>query len=131
MYQPRRSLRNIQPLPNIYTAFSVDHDSNSSAEHSGKCLIREIEDGIEVVPFERSNSYSAPILSPEQAEKEVLIVSEKEMGPANKPLPRLPTTLWGRLSMKQRILALLFIQAAILLTVGFILMAAGKHRKEK
>jgi hypothetical protein len=128
MQLPRRSVKSIQPLPSIYTAFNVQNDNNnSSGEHSGKCLIRQIEDGIEVVPFERSNILSAPILSPDQAEKELFITSRRGFSPSDKPLPRLPSSLWARLSLKQRTLALLGVQLAIMLTIGLALMAAKHH----
>lgn len=127
MHLPRRSLQSIQPLPSIYTAFPANSDNNTSSVTSGKCLIRDIEDGIEVVPLERSNLLSAPILSPDQDEKEVLIMSQRKLSPSDKPLPRLPRSLWARLSLKQRILAILGVQLAMLLTIGLALMAA-KHR---
>jgi|TARA_R110002003_G_scaffold37_16_gene2222 hypothetical protein len=114
-------------LPSIYTAFPANSDNNTSSVTSGKCLIRDIEDGIEVVPLERSNLLSAPILSPDQDEKEVLIMSQRKLSPSDKPLPRLPRSLWARLSLKQRILAILGVQLAMLLTIGLALMAA-KHR---
>jgi hypothetical protein len=127
MQLPRRSVKSIQPLPSIYTAFALSNDNGNYGEHSGGCLIRHIEDGIEVVPFERSNILSAPILSPDQAEKELFITSQRELSPADKPLPRLPKSLWARLSLKQRVLALLGFQLAMMLTIGLALMAA-KHR---
>jgi hypothetical protein len=127
MQLPRRSIRNIEPLPSIYTAFPLSKEDNSTSEHSGKCLIRQIEDGIEVVPIERCNILSAPILSPDQAEKELFISRKRDTGPSEKPLPRLPTSLSARLSLKQRIIALLGIQLAMMLTIGLALLAA-KHR---
>lgn len=127
MHLPRRSVKNIQPLPSIYTVFPVNSEENSSSEHSGKCLIRHIEDGIQVVPLEMSNVLSAPILSPDQAEKELFIVGQEETSPSDKPLPRLPNTLWARLSARQRILALVGIQLALMLTIGLSLLAAKRH----
>jgi hypothetical protein len=111
MQLPRRSVKSIQPLPSIYTTFSVSNEGNSTSEHSGKCLIRPIEDGIEVVPIERCNVLSAPILSPDTAEKELFITSKEESRPSEKPLPRLPTSYWARLSLKQRVLALLAVSS--------------------
>jgi hypothetical protein len=118
MQLPRRSVKSIQPLPSIYTAFALSNDNGNYGEHSGGCLIRHIE---------RSNILSAPILSPDQAEKELFITSQRELSPADKPLPRLPKSLWARLSLKQRVLALLGFQLAMMLTIGLALMAA-KHR---
>ncbi|EAT82953.2 hypothetical protein HBH56_003610 [Parastagonospora nodorum] len=128
MHLPRRSVKNIQPLPSIYTVFPSNNEDNSTSEHSGRCLIRHIEDGIEVVPLERCNILSAPILSPDQAEKELFIPHKHDSSPLEKPLPRLPTsTLWARLSVKQRILALIGIQLALMLTIGIALLAAKKR----
>ncbi|KAH7066537.1 hypothetical protein FB567DRAFT_260630 [Paraphoma chrysanthemicola] len=127
MHLPRRSLKSIQPLPSIYTAFPASSENNTSSENSGRCLIRDIEDGIQVVPFERSNTLSAPILSPDQAEKEVFIMSQRELSPSDKPLPRLPRSLWAKLSLKQRMLAILGVQLAMLLTIGLAIMAAKRR----
>ncbi|KAF2027195.1 hypothetical protein EK21DRAFT_102737 [Setomelanomma holmii] len=127
MHLPRRSLKSIQPLPSIYTAFPASSDDNTSGENSGRCLIRHIEDGIEVVPIERSNLLSAPILSPDQAEKEIFIMSQRQLDPSDKPLPRLPRSLWAKLSLRQRILAILGVQLAMLLTIGLAFLAAQGH----
>jgi hypothetical protein len=127
MHLPRRCVKSIQPLPSIYTAFPVNYDANSASEHSGKCLIRQIEDGIEVVPLERCNMLSAPILSPDAAEKELFITSQEEASPAEKPLPRLPKSPWARLSLKQRIIAIVGVQIAMILTIGLAMLAA-RHR---
>jgi hypothetical protein len=131
MQLPRRSVKSIQPLPSIYTTFSVSNEGNNTSEHSGKCLIRPIEDGIEVVPIERCNVLSAPILSPDTAEKELFITSKEESRPSEKPLPRLPTSYWARLSLKQRVLALLAVQIAMVLTIGLSLMAARNHASSR
>jgi hypothetical protein len=127
MQLPRRSVKSIQPLPSIYTTFSVNNEGNNSSEPLGKCLIRPIEDGIEVVPIERCNVLSAPILSPDTAEKELFITPEEELNSSEKPLPRLPESYWARLSLRQRILALLAVQIAMVLTIGLSLMAAKNH----
>ncbi|KAF1919464.1 hypothetical protein BDU57DRAFT_443604 [Ampelomyces quisqualis] len=123
MNLPRRSVRSIQPLPSIYTAFPINNEDSSTSEHSGKCLLRQIEDGIEVVPLERSNILSAPILSPDEAEKELFITSEEEVSLSDKPLPRLPKSPWERLSLNQRIFAIIGVQLALLLVVGLSLLA--------
>ncbi|KAF2847392.1 hypothetical protein T440DRAFT_456546 [Plenodomus tracheiphilus IPT5] len=132
---PYRSLKSIQPLPSIYTAFPVNHSdaqtSIDSAVNSGTCLIRHIEDGIEVVPFERRNSVSAPILSPDQNEKEVLFISQTETGAVEKPLPSLPGNSWQRLSIRQRMLALLFAQLVMLMVVGLALMAVKQRSSQR
>jgi hypothetical protein len=131
MQLPRRSVKSIQPLPSIYTTFSVNNEGNNSSEHSGKCLIRPIEDGIEVVPIERCNVLSAPILSPDTAEKELFITSGEESIPSEKPLPRLPRPYWARLSLRRRVLALLAVQIAMVLTIGLSLMAARNHASSR
>jgi hypothetical protein len=130
MHLPRRSVKSIQPLPSIYTAFPVDDEGNTG-EHSGRCLIRRIEDGIEVVPIERSNTLSAPILSPDQAEKELFITRKEESNPSEKPLPRVPTSYWARLSLRQRVVALLGVQIAMVLTIGLSLMATRNHTSSR
>src|SRR4051812_4462221 len=125
MRLPHRTIKSIQPLPSIYTTFPVNYDSthssNNSGVNSGTCLMRQIEDGIEVVPFERSKPPSAPILSPDQAEKEVFVAPQKEMDCSVKPLPDLPRSIWQRISLRQRILAVLGVQFAMLLTIGLSL----------
>jgi hypothetical protein len=79
-----------------------------------------------MVPFERRNSLSAPILSPDQGEKEVLVPQQKQ-SPLDKPLPTLPKSLWARLSVKQRMLAIVGVQLAMLLTIGLALLAAKRR----
>lgn len=127
MRLPHRSIKEIQPLPNIYTVLPGNYDSadssNSAGVNSGTRLLRQIEDGIEVVPFERSSA-SAPILSPYQEEKEVFVVAQTELSSLEKPLPKPPRSIWHRMSTRQRILALLGAQFVLLLTIGTALMAA-------
>ncbi|KAG9193823.1 hypothetical protein G6011_03858 [Alternaria panax] len=127
MRLPHRSINSIQPLPSIYTTFPSNYDSSQSTDtpgiNSGTYLLRKIEDGIEAVPLERSNILSAPILSPDQEEKEVFVPSCKEIDALEKPLPNLPKCIWHRTSLRQRILALLGIQFLMLLTIGLSLLA--------
>ena len=130
MRPPHRTITSIKPLPSIYTVFPASYNnadsSNSAGINSGTRLLRQIEDGLEVVPFERSNALCAPILSPDTEEKEVLVMSHKEMELLKKPLPKLPKSIWQRLSTRQRILALLGVQFIILMTVGLALIGAKK-----
>ncbi|CAO2652133.1 Nn.00g004160.m01.CDS01 [Neocucurbitaria sp. VM-36] len=130
MRLPNRPITSIKPLPSIYTAFPANYDntdsSNSAGINSGTRLLRQIEDGLEVVPFER-DARSAPILSPDSEEKEVFVMSQKEVVLSEKPLPKLPRSRWQRMSTRQRVLALLGVQFVILLTVGLSLMAAGNN----
>jgi len=134
MRLPNRSISSIQPLPSIYTTFPPNYDSNQSTDtsgiNSGTCFLQKIEDGIEVVPFERSNHLSAPILSPEQPEKEVFVLSEEEMQACEKPLPSLPRCIWQRMSKRRRILVLIVLQLLMLLTIGLSLLAV-KRRPSK
>ncbi|KAJ4375969.1 hypothetical protein N0V83_001249 [Neocucurbitaria cava] len=127
MRLPRRPIASIQPLPSIHTAFPINYDltdsSYSAGINSGTRLLRQIDDGIEVVPFER-DPRSAPILSPDSEEKEVFVVSQKEIEQLEKPLPKLPGSIWQRMGIRQRILALLGVQFVILMTIGLALMAA-------
>jgi hypothetical protein len=131
MRLPYRSISSIQALPSIYTTFPSDYDSNQSTDtsgiNSGTCFIREIEDGIEVVPFERSNALSAPILSPDHEEKEVYVLSQAEMNASEKPLPSLPKCIWNRMPIRKRIVALLGLQLLMLMMIGLSLMAAKSH----
>jgi hypothetical protein len=131
MRLPYRSISSIQALPSIYTTFPPNYDNNQSTDtsgiNSGTCFIRKIEEGIEVVPFERCNTLSAPILSPDQEEKEVFVVSQEEMNIPEKPLPSLPRCIWNRMSLRQRILALLALQFLMSMTIGMSLMAAKNH----
>jgi hypothetical protein len=131
MQLPRRSVKSIQPLPSIYTTFAVNNDDITSTGRSERCLVRDIEDGIEVVPIERCNILSAPIFSPDQTEKELFITSQRELSPADKPLPILPRSLWARLSLRQRVLAILGVQVAMLLTIGLALMAVKDRTSTK
>jgi hypothetical protein len=127
MRLPHRSINSIQPLPSIYTAFPTNCDSSQSTDtpgvNSGTCLIKKIEDGIEAVPFERSNILSAPILSLDQEEKEVFVSSCEEVDALEKPLPSLPRCMWHRMSLRQRILVLLGLQFLMFLTIGLSLLA--------
>jgi hypothetical protein len=125
MHLPSRSVKSIQPLPSIYTTFSANNENNS--KHLGKSRIRDVEDGIEVVPIERSNTLSAPILSPDQVEKELFITPKEDSSPSEKPLPSIPNSYWARLSLRQRVLALLGIQLAMVLTVGLSLLGVRNH----
>lgn len=135
MRLPHRSLKSIQPLPSIYTTFPANYDNTHSSIdsgiNSGTCLIRQVEDGIEVLPLERCNILSAPILSPDQEEKEVFVVLQEEMEANEKPLPRLPTSMWLRMSTRQRILALLCLQFLMLMTIGLALMAARGRSSQR
>lgn len=135
MQLPRRSVRSIQELPSIHTAFAVHYQavrSHSASTASNSARSPDIEDGLEVVPLECDSILSAPIVSAYLDEKEVFI-STQEL--AEKPLPHLPTSMWsrtwGRMSVKYRVFAVLGLQALILFTVGFALLAASpKHSKE-
>ncbi|CBX96036.1 hypothetical protein IAQ61_004861 [Plenodomus lingam] len=128
---PYRSVKNIQALPSIYTVFPATHSnaqtSIDSAINSGTCLIKHIEDGIEVVPFEWCKGSSAPILSPDQDEKEVLFEPQTRMKIAEKPLPSLPRSTWQRMSTRKRILSLLFTQCIMLITIGLALMSVERR----
>jgi len=135
MQLPRRSVRSIQELPSIHTAFAVHYQAvrtHSASTASNSAKSPDIEDGLEVVPLERDSILSAPIVSAYLDEKEVFI-STQEL--SEKPLPSLPTSLWsrtwGRMSVKYRVLTILGLQALILFTVGMALLSASsKQTKE-
>lgn len=135
MQLPRRSVRSIQELPSIYTAFpvhyiSVKTHSASTASDSARSL--DIEDGLEVVPLEHDSIRSAPIISAYLDEKEVFIGTQELF---EKPLPSVPTSIWsrtwGRMSVKYRVLAVLGLQALVLLTVGIALLATNSRPKHE
>jgi hypothetical protein len=135
MQLPRRSVRSIRELPSIYTAFpvhyiSVKTHSASTASDSARSL--DIEDGLEVVPLEHDSIRSAPIISAYLDEKEVFIGTQELF---EKPLPNVPASIWGRtwgrMSVKYRVLAVLVLQALVLLTVGIALLAANSRPKQE
>lgn len=129
MQLPRRSVRSIQELPSIYTAFPVHYKpvrTHSASTASNSARSPDVEDGLEVVPLERDRMLSAPIVRAYLDEKEVLIGTQRI---AEKPLPKIPTwswsRIWGRMSVKYRVLAVLGLQAFVLLTIGMALLAAS------
>jgi hypothetical protein len=135
MQLPRRSVRSIQELPSIHTAFAIHYQAvrtHSASTASNSASSPNIEDGLEVVPLERDSILSAPIVSASLDEKEVFI-STQEL--SEKPLPNPPTSLWGRtwgrMSVKYRVLAVLGLQALVLFTVGMVLLATSPKHTEK
>lgn len=135
MQLPRRSVRSIQELPSIRTAFPVHYKpvrTHSASTASNSARSPDVEDGLEVVPLERDSMLSAPIASAYQDEKEVYI-SAHQVG--EKPLPSIPTSIWsrtwGRMSVKWRVFAVLGLQAVVLLTVGLALLAASSRAAKK
>lgn len=135
MQLPRRSVRSIQELPSIYTAFPAHYRpvrTHSASTASESARSPDIEDGLEVVPLEHDSIRSAPIVSAYLDEKEVFINTQEVL---EKPLPNVPTSLWGRtwgrMSVKYRVLAVLGLQGVILLSVGIALLAAGSKSSKK
>lgn len=136
MQLPRRSVRSIQELPSIRTAFPVHYQlvrTHSASTASNSARSPDIEDGLEVVPLERDSVLSAPIVSAYVDEKEVFIITQQEVD--EKPLPDVPDSIWsrtwGRMSLKYRVYAVLGLQAVVLLTIGVALLAAGSKAKQK
>lgn len=134
MQLPRRSVRSIQELPSIHTAFPVHYKpvrTHSASTASNSARSPDIEDGLEVVPLERDSILSAPIVSAYLDEKEVFISTQEV---PEKPLPNIPISIWsrtwGRMSVKYRVLAVLGLQALVLLTVGIALLAASSEPTE-
>ncbi|KZM22421.1 uncharacterized protein EKO05_0000050 [Ascochyta rabiei] len=135
MQLPRRSVRSIQELPSIYTVFPPHYKpvrTHSASTFSDSARSPDIEDGLEVVPLELCTDYSALSVSACLDEKEVFIMEQREG--LEKPLPSVPKSAWGRtwgrMSVKYRVLAVLGLQALLLLTVGIALLAAGPKRSE-
>ena len=126
---PRRSLMSIQPLPSIYTAFPSHYTRIQSSSALGESNSSRVEDGLEVVPLERCSILSAPILSPWHAEKEVCLTSHKEL--IEKPLPQPPRSLWKIMSVKYRVISLLGLQAAVLITIGLALLSVKRHNSSR
>jgi hypothetical protein len=129
MQAPRRPLTSIQPLPSIYTVFSNHYDRINSGPTSDGSDPARFEDGLEVVPLERDSRLSAPILSPWQVEKEVFLILQEEW--SEKPLPSPPRSPWKRMSLKCRVISLLGLQAAILLTIGLALLTISQHHPSR
>ncbi|KAF9696752.1 hypothetical protein EKO04_005736 [Ascochyta lentis] len=130
MQLPRRSVRSIQELPSIYTVFPPHYNpirTHSASTVSDSARSPDVEDGIEVVPLELCTDYSALSVSACLDEKEVFIIKQREV--LEKPLPSVPTSVWGRtwgrISVKYRVLAILGLQALLLLTVGVSLLAVS------
>ncbi|KAF2631364.1 hypothetical protein BU25DRAFT_445527 [Macroventuria anomochaeta] len=135
MQLPRRSVRSIQELPSIYTAFPAHYTpvrTHSASTTSDSARSPDIDDGLEVVPLEHDSILSAPIVSAYLDEKEVFISTQEIL---EKPLPSIPTSIWdrtwGRMSVKYRVLAVLGLQALVLLTVGTVLLAANSKPTEE
>ncbi|ORY18136.1 hypothetical protein BCR34DRAFT_596377 [Clohesyomyces aquaticus] len=125
MRLPRRSVRSITSLrlPSLRSSLS----SNNERRECTRNTPADVEDGIELVPIERQNSPCAKQIAPCQEEKEVVPGSKLEFEISTKPLPSLPTSKWGRLSKRSRILTILAIQICIVLTIGLSLMSAKKR----
>lgn len=135
MQLPRRSVRSIQELPSIHTAFPVHYKpirTHSASTASESARSPDIEDGLEVVPLEHDSIRSAPIVSAYLDEKEVFI-STQEI--PEKPLPNIPTSIWARtwerMSVKYRVFVVLGLQALILLTIGMALLATNSKPKDE
>jgi hypothetical protein len=127
---PRRPAKNIQPIPSILTAFPASHDrpSGTPANESPDSVI---EEGIEVVPIERSNTPCGKIVSPGDEEKELVARTPLEIYIAAKPLPNLPhlkrgsilKSRWSRLPVNHRVFILVAIQVILVLALFAGLMS--------
>lgn len=130
MRLPRRPNRSTQAIPSIHTAFPIAPSSQSSSTPNQSFEPNQspegfIEDGIEVVPLERSNSTCAKIVSPCTDDKELASPS-----PLEKPLPGLPCTRvepaprrgWARWPKRQRITIIILMQLFLL---GGVSLALG------
>ncbi|KAF2004011.1 hypothetical protein P154DRAFT_427467 [Amniculicola lignicola CBS 123094] len=119
MHFPHRSTRNIATqLPSVYSTFSTNRSL------SIKIPSPKIHDEKELVPVERSASPSAKQILLGQEGLEVLVQIIPAADVATKPLPRLPNSKWGQMSVKQRMLAILCLQLLIVLVVGCSLLSA-------
>ncbi|KAF2646436.1 hypothetical protein P280DRAFT_11533 [Massarina eburnea CBS 473.64] len=124
MHPPRQSTRSIPVLPSIYTSFPTDSNPSSRNTSANDSTSTCVEDGIELVPIERSNSTCGKILSPGTEEKEVISSAEFPHA-STKSLPDLPRGRWGkspksscgRCPIKCRILVLFAVKTSILLII--------------
>jgi hypothetical protein len=117
-----RPAKRIQAIPSIHTAFPARYNQNcaTSPNESHKSTI---EEGLEVVPIERSNSTCGKIVSPGTDDKELVSRSPLDLHIGEKPLPNLPhsrrssrlRTRWKRLPAKLRIVILVGIQVIMVL----------------
>ena len=110
-----------QSLPSILTLFPTNYGRITAAQTPPEDSARRIEDGIELVPIERQNSSTAKILSPGREEKEVVPGPKLDIEISAKPLPSLPGSKWSRMSIRNRIIALLCIQFCMISTIGLSL----------
>lgn len=124
MRVPRRKFRDT-PSPQI-TSFlaSFAQPKSPSTRSSIPTPPRQIEDGIELVPIERQVSSCAKFLVPGQEEKEVVLGTQPDVVKLSaKPLPSLPDSKWNRMPIKHRMLVILCIQIATVLTIGLSLLS--------
>ncbi|KAF2019823.1 hypothetical protein BU24DRAFT_459452 [Aaosphaeria arxii CBS 175.79] len=138
---PRRSvnsyvglqLPSLITLPSSVEQSPISEKSISEKSISEKSSLRKIiaekcvQDGIEVVPIERSKSCTTKILSPGQEEKEVVFFPESDVESAKEDTLIPPSSWWGRLSIKRRVILVLGIQACLLLILGLCLFFTVKR----
>ena len=135
MQFPRRSPRSTlhQSLPSIQTLFRSSLNDSVTVHSPLLGPLGRVVDGIEVVPLERQNSSTTKICTPGVEEKEVVVgwKEHHKLELAEKPLPSLPGSRWSRLSIKNRVIAILCLQFLMLLTIGLSFMAAKKKKFER
>ncbi|KAF2660284.1 hypothetical protein K491DRAFT_674807 [Lophiostoma macrostomum CBS 122681] len=120
-----------QQLPSIVTYFPENNDRSSLVSASPETRSGAVEDGIEVVPIERQNSFSAKALTPSQEEKEVVGRSKMDPELGSKSLPGLPISAWYRMQVGHRIMAIICVQLLVLLVMSMILMEVARKRLEQ
>ena len=141
--QPPRSTPHTA-LPSILTLFPARQGRTvvSSRTNDSRQLQNISQEGIEVVPIERSNTPCGKTVSPSADEKEVSPLSTTSWAQRvrSKPLPKLPQernwrrTLkrkWSALSIKKRVLILLGAQASVLVTIGLSIFAINPSRNSR
>ncbi|KAF1968162.1 hypothetical protein BU23DRAFT_267872 [Bimuria novae-zelandiae CBS 107.79] len=136
----RRSPSNIPNpgLPSILTLFPTD-DQRSWQAFVSDSADRQIEEGLEIVPIERSNTSCGKTVSPDTDEKEVLSATLTLEETHSKPLPPLPKAAWllfarekwCQLPVKQRMVILLGVQLGLLLTICLSLLSIRTHSMER
>lgn len=118
----------LQALPSIITGFPISGGRSIQSAGTDSDDRKEVEDGIEVVPIERSDSMGGKIVSPGTEEKEVVLTTQ--LRPLlTKPLPCPPKTNWMnwiriewlRLSVKRRMLIIfsILVGMVLMIVIGF------------
>ena len=121
---------NPQRLPNLRPFPTIRDYSTRPVRVPEKHI--SIEDGIEVVAVEHRRSDSGKQVAVGDDEKEIVPIPEQGISENAKPLPSVPGArrfgTWGRVSVRNRILILVCIQACILLSTCLGVISVSRRR---